>query len=1299
MSDPSHNPSDQTVGYTPAEPSISQLPVTVRTVPPGLSTRTGFSRGPARGAAADPVNPDNLVGPYEVQDELGKGGMGVVYRARHTALNRTVALKMILGGPGMGAAHVERFRVEAEAVARLQHPGIVQVYDVGDHHGQPYMAMELIDGGSLAAKLDGKPQNPRFSAQTAETLCRAMAVAHQFNVVHRDLKPHNILLTRDGQPKITDFGLAKDMDRLSSNTRAGSILGTPSYMAPEQAAGRVADIGPGTDVYALGAILYEMLTGRPPFRGESPIDTIRLVLDGEVTSPRQLVPSVPRDLDTICLKALQKPVHRRYLTAEAMAEDLRRFLDGEPIQARPIGPVERTIKLIRRRPTAASLVAASVLAFVAFLALAGLSYRAVQREAAAAKEAGQRAEEERANGVRKMVRLNVANGTRQLDDGDYLGSVLWFAEALRLEPGGPDREWVHKVRLNAVLQRCPRPVREWLHEGALNDGVFGAGGKVVLTAGEDGVGRVWDVANGATAGPPLEHGSPVRFIALSPDGTRAATAGADGTLKVWDVKTGEVKWSASLGVQFTGLVYSPKGDRVVAVGMAGRARVWNAQTGEIVSTMTITFNDKVTGVAFSPDGSRYALGSKDKTVRVFETDTSQSVGYTLRHDGPVSAVAFAPDGARLLTGSEDGSAMVWDAATGASLLPDPIRHPAGITAVAFGPAGKRVVTASDDRTAQVWDAKTGLPLGRPAVHASRVLSATFSPDGRRFATGGDDNSARVWDAATGEPLTPPFKYTATPVAVRFSPNGYHLLVAARNRLAEVWDLITPADLAADPPDSALPKVGPGTASSPDGKVILSYGAGQTARVRTADTHEPVTPLLRTGAGVSAAGFAPDGNSVATGDEEGVIQVWGVPDGKPRWDAAEGHVSRHASRVLAVAFSRDGKRLATGSEDNTARVWDAASGKPAVTPIPVGASVVGIEFDPAGHLLYTVTETGAARVWDAATGEPLTPPFRPRADWLATLVPTDWPVEDLRAAGRLFAGMTLTDAGDVLPFEPADLQREQRALAAKYPAAFGTAPAGVRAWALGRVGAVEASGDWFAAAWYLDRAIAIGPDDPGVRRRRGAAAAQLGDWRRAADDADAAVRADPGRADGWYQRGVARGKLGDWDRAAGDFAKAVELRGDPDAVVGLAARVALAAGDREAYRARTAELAERIAGMGPAAARRAVWACVLSADTGADPAKFAALAEKAGDPVAVGLALVRCGRPAEAVGVLKPACEASGDRPAAWLAYGIAMAKLGKAAEAKPWREKAAGWLGKPDVASWDERADAEALAKEFDGGK
>src|SRR5262245_43690435 len=306
---------------------------------------------------------------HEVLSVLGHGGMGVVYRARHLRLNRTVAVKMLLGGAHTDRVGLKRLLREAEAVAALHHPNIVQVHEVGDHDGLPYFTMELVEGGSLREKLGEKPLEVREAASLVATLAEAMEVAHASGIVHRDLKPANVLLTPDGVPKIADFGLARRIEGESSLTLSDARLGTPSYMAPEQARGEARAIGPAADVYALGAILYATLTGRPPFRSDMYAMTLRHVIEDEPVRPSRQNPRVPRDLETICLKCPSKDPARRYVAAAALAADLRRFLRGEPILARPIGVLERTAKWVRRRPAHATIAAGSALAVLSLVGL------------------------------------------------------------------------------------------------------------------------------------------------------------------------------------------------------------------------------------------------------------------------------------------------------------------------------------------------------------------------------------------------------------------------------------------------------------------------------------------------------------------------------------------------------------------------------------------------------------------------------------------------------------------------------------------------------------------------------------------------------------------------------------------------------------------------------------------------------------------------------------------------------------------------------------------------------------------
>jgi hypothetical protein len=358
MSEPTPTDPHLTREHVPAPDSTDSFP----TRPTSPANGEAETLPPAPPPASGSITHGPIIPGYEILGKLGEGGMGIVYKARQLAADRVVALKMILGGGHVSADLLTRFRTEARAVARLQHPNIVQVHEVGEHEGLPYFSLEFCPGGSLDKKLAGTPLPPQEAAQLVETLARAMHAAHLAQIIHRDLKPANVLLAADGTPKITDFGLAKKIDE-AGQTASGAIMGTPSYMAPEQAGGKTA-IGPPTDVYALGAILYECLVGRPPFKGPTAVDTILQVVSDESVPPTQLQSKVPRDLETICLKCLQKQPARRYESTMALADDLRRFTEGRPIVARPVGRLERAIKWARRNPALAAMAATVVLVLV-----------------------------------------------------------------------------------------------------------------------------------------------------------------------------------------------------------------------------------------------------------------------------------------------------------------------------------------------------------------------------------------------------------------------------------------------------------------------------------------------------------------------------------------------------------------------------------------------------------------------------------------------------------------------------------------------------------------------------------------------------------------------------------------------------------------------------------------------------------------------------------------------------------------------------------------------------------------------
>ncbi|MFO0811225.1 MAG: protein kinase [Gemmataceae bacterium] len=359
-----------------------------------------------------PAGTPSVIGGYTILGILGRGGMGVVYKAYDDELKRTVAIKMLWAGPDASTDDLVRFRGEAEIIARLQHPNIVQIYDIGQHDGHPFLALEYVEGGGLDRFVQGQPQPPRRAAEIVETLARAIHVAHALQIIHRDLKPANVLVAPNDQFKITDFGLAKRLGDSAGFTRTGDVMGTPSYMAPEQASGRVKEFGPTVDVYALGAILYELLTGRPPFKGASVPETLELVRNEEPASPSRLQPKLHRDLCTICLKCLHKSPSRRYATAEALASDLRRWLDGDPIEARPVSTVERLWVGVKRRPATAALGIGSVGCAVALALYATTAAGERHQAELAAQERTLRRDEQ---ALRKELEGQFKSSLRTLD--------------------------------------------------------------------------------------------------------------------------------------------------------------------------------------------------------------------------------------------------------------------------------------------------------------------------------------------------------------------------------------------------------------------------------------------------------------------------------------------------------------------------------------------------------------------------------------------------------------------------------------------------------------------------------------------------------------------------------------------------------------------------------------------------------------------------------------------------------------------------------------------------------------------
>jgi WD40 repeat protein len=948
------------------------------------------------------------IGEYELIEEIARGGMGIVYRAWQRSLDRTVAVKTLLFGPQASPEFTKRFRAEAAAAASLHHPNIVAIHEVGVYEGRHYLVMDLVEGRNLQQALKERPLPARRAAECLKTIAEAVHHAHEHGILHRDLKPSNILMDAGGQPHVTDFGLAKRFDGDGSLTLTGQVLGSPSYMPPEQAGAGRGKVGRRSDVYSLGAMLYHMVTGRPPFVGETMNKTLDEVFHREPLSPRLLNAGVPRDLETICLKCLTKEPEKRYPTAQALAEELGRFLAGEPIRARPVGQPERLWRWCRRKPALATLLI--LLQVVGTLGVAGILWQWRRAEQLVVIERGEAYAADMSVAGKALEAGNLGQVRRLLDR--YRPPTN---SALRARQSASDlRGW--EWRYLWERSRGDEMFTLLRAQGAVLCLAFSPDGRFLASA--DNRGTMWlcdyatrkKIASRASTDAVMGGANILQFSA---DGHRLVSAGYRCGLRVWEWNAPLLQLHQALLSETTVFGVWLGDSELMAVDLDSKLRRrWELPGGRELAEDPITcetrVNEQEPWSIFSVDG-RLLATSTNNVILLWETRTATLRASLTNHTVLAHPLAFSRDGRILASGDANGGLKLWDTETGKALGSESA-HQLITEHADFSPDGKLLVTCSYDHTLKLWEVSPLQEVGVLRGHLGEVFNVRFAPDGESIASASADGTVKVWKP---ESRIRERHFQELPPDLRLwslAPDGQWLLLLFTDQTFSLWDLRDEKSWLA----SGRRPLGASNLTA-----CVLFTGGQTVAFGHADgevtLHETATlrgttRLTGFDAAVTALGCSFDGRTLAAQSTNRLMKVWALPAGRELgsftrtnhifydrvpvsrdgrtvvtasmngavefWTLPDHHANRlQASEdwyVPGVALFRDRQHVATCSVDNSARIWDLrAPGKPIVKMYSDLGGFRSLALSPDERRLAVGGDLGGpirkVKIFDVATG--------------------------------------------------------------------------------------------------------------------------------------------------------------------------------------------------------------------------------------------------------------------------------------------------------------------------------------------